>query len=48
MGQVFGRGFDSRQVHEKVPYLQALFLLCAEHGTNLAGESPVTGIYRQV
>ena len=33
---------------KKVPYLQALFLLCAEHGTNLAGESPVTGIYRQV
>ena len=24
------------------------FLLCARHGTNLAGESPVTGIYRQV
>ena len=24
------------------------FLLCAEHGANLAGESPVTGIYRQV
>ena len=24
------------------------FLLCAEHGTNLAGASPVTGIYRQV
>ena len=22
--------------------------LCAEHGTNLTGESPVTGIYRQV
>ena len=22
--------------------------LCAEHGTNLAGASPVTGIYRQV
>lgn len=21
---------------------------CAEHGTNLAGESPVTSIYRQV
>ena len=26
----------------------ALFPLCAEHGTNLAGASPVTGIYRQV
>ena len=25
-----------------------VFLLCAEHGTNLAGASPVTGIYRQV
>ena len=24
------------------------FLLCAGHGTNLTGESPVTGIYRQV
>lgn len=24
------------------------FCLCAEHGTNLAGESPVTGIYCQV
>ena len=23
-------------------------ILCAEHGTNLAGESPATGIYRQV
>lgn len=23
-------------------------LMCAEHGANLAGESPVTGIYRQV
>ena len=23
-------------------------LLCAEHGANLTGESPVTGIYRQV
>ena len=22
--------------------------LCAEHGTNLAGESPATGFYRQV
>ena len=26
----------------------ASLLLCAEHGTNLAGASPVTGIYRQV
>ena len=25
-----------------------LLILCAEHGTNLAGASPVTGIYRQV
>jgi hypothetical protein len=25
-----------------------LLLLCAEHGTNLAGASPATGIYRQV
>ena len=25
-----------------------LLPLCAEHGTNLAGASPVTGIYRQV
>ena len=24
------------------------FVLCAEHGANLTGESPVTGIYRQV
>ena len=27
---------------------QALFILCAEHGANLTGASPVTGIYRQV
>ena len=27
---------------------QSLFLSCARHGTSLAGESPVTGIYRQV
>ena len=26
----------------------AYFASCAEHGTNLAGASPVTGIYRQV
>ena len=26
----------------------AFFVLCAEHGTSLTGESPVTGIYRQV
>ena len=25
-----------------------LFDLCAEHGANLTGASPVTGIYRQV
>ena len=25
-----------------------LLILCAEHGTNLTGASPVTGIYRQV
>ena len=25
-----------------------ILLLCAEHGANLTGESPVTGIYRQV
>ena len=25
-----------------------LFALCAKHGTNLAGESPATGFYRQV
>ena len=24
------------------------FCMCAEHGTNLAGASPATGIYRQV
>ena len=24
------------------------FIVCAEHVTNLTGESPVTGIYRQV
>ena len=28
--------------------VHSLLLLCAEHGTNLTGESPVTGIYRQV
>lgn len=25
-----------------------LMLMCAEHGISLAGESPTTGIYRQV
>ena len=25
-----------------------VFALCAKHGTNLAGESPATGFYRQV
>ena len=25
-----------------------LLILCAGHGTNLAGASPVTGVYRQV
>jgi len=24
------------------------FFMCARHGTNLTGESPVTGIYHQV
>ena len=24
------------------------FIMCARHGTILTGESPVTGIYRQV
>lgn len=24
------------------------FRMCAEHGASLAGESPATGIYRQV
>lgn len=32
----------------KALYHAGLFLLCAEHGANLTGESPVTGIYRQV
>ena len=38
-----------------LPYLIAraavvmlLFFMCAGHGTVLTGESPVTGIYRQV
>jgi len=26
----------------------SFFSLCAGHGANLTGESPVTGIYRQV
>jgi len=26
----------------------SLFFVCAGHGTILAGESPATGIYRQV
>ena len=26
----------------------SFFVLCAKHGTNLAGESPATGFYRQV
>lgn len=29
-------------------YYEGGLVLCAEHGTNLAGASPVTGIYRQV
>ena len=33
---------------ERHSYFLCLFLMCAEHGTNLAGASPVTGIYRQV
>ena len=28
--------------------MAVLTYLCAEHGTNLVGASPVTGIYRQV
>ena len=28
--------------------LRVMLLLCARHGTSLTGESPVTGIYRQV
>ena len=28
--------------------LAAGIVLCAKHGTNLAGESPATGFYRQV
>ena len=31
---------------EKTPHMH--LSLCAEHGTSLAGESPATGIYRQV
>ena len=27
---------------------QGFLIMCAEHGTNLTGASPVTGIYRQV
>ena len=27
---------------------KSTFIVCAGHGTNLTGESPVTGIYRQV
>ena len=28
--------------------IDVFFILCAEHGANLTGASPVTGIYRQV
>ena len=45
-----GIEFDSHhllQIVIKTAYLSR-FLLCAGHGTNLTGESPVTGIYRQV
>ena len=31
-----------------LPAFEQAVILCAEHGTNLAGASPVTGIYRQV
>ena len=32
----------------RVSYQPRSFSMCAEHGTNLTGESPVTGIYHQV
>ena len=36
-------------VREVVADVTAItFFVCAEHVTNLTGESPVTGIYRQV
>ena len=33
---------------QRVTGFAGLLSLCAEHGTNLAGASSVTGIYRQV
>ena len=35
---------DARRARASVHH----FLPCARHGTSLTGESPVTGIYRQV
>lgn len=38
-------------LHLELSYLLLMrqpLLSCARHGTSLAGESPVTGIYRQV
>ena len=34
--------------HAPASFFEAVLTMCAEHGTNLAGESPATGIYRQV
>ena len=33
--------------YKKAP-VKASFFMCAGHGINLVGESPTTGIYRQV
>ena len=45
---VKGRGFESHMLHGKGLVDTRPFILCAKHGTNLAGESPATGFYRQV
>ena len=52
MGKKTVRGHDiaNRFVYSLTPLSKRTveFTLCAEHGTNLAGASPATGIYRQV
>ena len=52
-GDIYINGLNYTECEEMVSKLVSLvhqdtFILCAEHGTNLAGASPVTGIYRQV
>ena len=42
------RHFTKIQKEELLVNTAAPLILCAEHGANLTGASPVTGIYRQV